>query len=119
MSHLTKECLVNLLTRVREDIQKEKQIPPASLSKEEQELLKMYIPMQLGEESAKKMMELLNEIREGKRPPLSEQERIELNQKNMEESLINFLSKLSTANQDELEAIHEMCERIRASRCDF
>ncbi|MCL5781627.1 MAG: hypothetical protein M1119_12245 [Firmicutes bacterium] len=50
--------------------------------------------MQLGEESAKKMMELVNEIREGKRPPLTDEERLELNQKNMEESLINFLTKI-------------------------
>ncbi|MEW6066015.1 hypothetical protein P378_14155 [Desulforamulus profundi] len=119
MSHLTKEGLADLLAKVKEDIQKENQIPPACLSKEEQELLKMYIPMQLGEESAKKMTELVNEIREGKRPPLTDEERLELNQKNMEESLINFLTKLSTAGDDEVETIREMCECIRASRCGF
>ncbi|GAB6158254.1 hypothetical protein JCM39194_14540 [Desulfotomaculum varum] len=116
MSHLTKDDLINLLNRVRQDMQNEKQIPPASLTEEEKELLKMYIPMQLSEENAKQMMEMLHEIQTGKRPPLSEQERIKLNKKNMDESLINFLNKLATADQDELAAIYEICERIRSNR---
>ncbi|CCO07648.1 hypothetical protein [Desulforamulus hydrothermalis] len=116
MSHLTKDDLVNLLNRLRQDMQNENQIQPASITEEEKELLKMYIPMQLSEESAKQMMEMLHEIQTGKRPPLSEQERIKLNQKNMDESLINFLNKLATADQDELAAIYEICERIRSNR---
>lgn len=117
MDHLTKEGLADLLKKVKEDIQKENKIPPTSLTKEAMDLLKMYIPMQLGEESSKKMMEMVNDIREGKRPPLSEQDRFELNQRNMDESLINILTKLSSANDDEVDALIEMCECIRISRC--
>ncbi|ABO51088.1 hypothetical protein Dred_2578 [Desulforamulus reducens MI-1] len=116
MQYLTQQGLVDLLLKTREEIQKENLVPPSFLGKEEQELLKMVIPMQLGEESASKMMVLVNEIREGKRPPLTEQDRIKLNQQNMEESLINFLTKLSTANEEELATALEMCETIRASR---
>ncbi|GAB6179954.1 hypothetical protein JCM14036_12730 [Desulfotomaculum defluvii] len=116
MMHLTQESLVDLLMNTRDAMQKGNKIPPVTLSMEDQEQLKMVIPMQLGEESAKKMMTIVNEIREGKRPPLSEQERISLNQKNMTESLTNFLIKLSTVNEEELAVIIEMCEAIRASR---
>ena len=106
MPHLSQEGLQELLTKARKEV----------LSTEEQELLKTVIPMQLGEENAKKMMVLVNEIREGKRPPLSEAERIEMNQKNMEETLINFLAKLGTATDEEMDSALEMCECIRASR---
>lgn len=119
MAHLTKEGLKELIYRVKEDIRRENQIPPSSLTKEEQELLKMYIPMQLGEENAKKMMLLVSEIREGKRAPLSEQERVEMNTRNMEESLINFLTRLSSATDEEVATAYEMCETIRASRSSY
>ncbi|MDO7786291.1 hypothetical protein [Desulforamulus aquiferis] len=107
MSHLTKEGLYQLISKARAS---------SPLTSEEQEQLKLYIPMQLGEESAKRMMTMVNDIREGKRSPLSEQERIELNSRNMDESLQNFLSKLSSSSDEEMESILEMCECIRASR---
>lgn len=106
MPHLSSEGLRELLTKARKE----------ELSPEEKELLKSVIPMQLGEENAKKMMILVNEIRDGKRPPLSEEERIEMNKRNMEETLVNFLAKLTTATDEELQSALEMCERIRASR---
>ena len=116
MPHLSQEGLQELLTKAREAVRANNQIPPASLNLEEQELLKTVIPMQLGEENAKKMMLLVTEIREGKRPPLSDEERLEMNQKNMEETLINFLTKLTTATDEEMNSVLEMCECIRASR---
>ena len=116
MSQYTQHDLSNLLAKSRDMVRSEEQIPPAALSKEDQEILKMYIPMHLSEKSAQKMMTMVNEIREGKRPPLNDQDRIELNQQNMEESLLNFLSKLSTAGDDEFESICDMCESIRKSR---
>lgn len=108
MTHLTQEELKNLIDKARSNA--------SSLSQEEQETIKLYIPMQLGEESAKKMMSLVTEIREGKRAPLSEEDRIALNQKNMEESLHNFLANLAKANDEELDSMYEMCETIRSSR---
>lgn len=116
MPHLTKEGLYELLSKTRGKLLIEKMDPTTVLSPKEQELLKMYIPMQLGEESAKRMMLVVSEIRDGKRQPLSEQERIELNLKNMQESLNNFLSKFSSATDEEMDSIYDMCERIRASR---
>jgi len=118
MTHLTQSELRVLLESIRKLSASDKQVSPASLAKEEQEALKMYIPMQLGEESAKKMMTMMNAVREGKRTPLTEEERVALNEKNMAESLVNFLAKLATASNDEFEAMCEMCECIRASRSD-
>lgn len=116
MAHLTQDELHSLITKTYAELQTAKEIPPATLSIEEQEQLKMYIPMQLGEESAKRMMSLVTDIREGKRAPMSEEDRAALNKKNMDESLINFLTKLASATEDELAAVYEMCETIRASR---
>lgn len=108
MTHLTQEELQNLIDKAHTNA--------SSLSQEEQETLKLYIPMQLGDESAKKMITLVTEIREGKRAPLADEDRIALNQKNMEESLHNFITNLAKASAEELDSIYEMCEAIRSSR---
>ena len=116
MTQFSEQDLCNLLTKARSMILVDETVPPAALSKEEQEIIKRYIPMQLNEDSAKKMMDMVNDIREGSRSPMNDQERLELNQKNMEESLINFLSRLRTADDDEFDSMCQMCECIRKSR---
>ncbi|AEF93551.1 hypothetical protein Desca_0666 [Desulfotomaculum nigrificans CO-1-SRB] len=115
MPHLTEDELLALLTRLRKEIPSQEQ-PLSLLTPEEQELLKMYIPMQLSEESAKRMMKVVTEVREGKRPPLTDEEKLALNRQSMDESLVNFLVQLGKSTDEEFEGIVEMCKRLR-DRC--
>ncbi|MBO8138250.1 MAG: hypothetical protein H0Z40_08965 [Desulfotomaculum sp.] len=104
MKHFTAEELRNILSRLRKKEQ---------VNEEELEILKFYIPLHLSKDNAEKMAQLVAEIRDGKRPPLSRKEQAEMHKQNIKESLDNLVNTLPTMDDKQFEEICSMCETLR------
>jgi uncharacterized membrane protein YgaE (UPF0421/DUF939 family) len=104
MKHFTTQELVDVLTKIRNR---------SELTSEEAETLKMYIPLHLNSEQAEEMSKLVEDIRSGKREPLSQEERALLHQKNMEHTLINIMQQIPQMNDVQFTETCNMCEVLR------
>ncbi|MTI79600.1 MAG: hypothetical protein FH758_01770 [Firmicutes bacterium] len=104
MQHFTADELKDVLNKLRN---KEK------VDNKELDRLKMYIPLHLTKEHAEEMAKMVEEIREGKRQPLSKEERAEMHQKNMAESLDNIVEALPKMDEKQYTEACTMCETLR------
>lgn len=104
MKHFSMEELKSVLLRIKDGTQ---------LLPEEGETLKMYIPMQLNKEQADQMAQMVEEIRSGKRAPMSMEEREEMHRDNMQKSLENMIAQLPQMNDAQFLEICNMCETLR------
>ncbi|MBM7854093.1 hypothetical protein JOC37_000465 [Desulfohalotomaculum tongense] len=104
MRHFTADELKNVFNKLRNR---------DSVTEEELEILKMYIPLHLSQERAEEMAKLVEAIREGKRAPLTKDERIEMHKKNMKQSLDNLVASLPGMDDKEFEEALRMCETLR------
>ncbi len=105
MKHFTADELKDVLTKLRN---REK------VSAEELETLKRYVPLHLDQASAERMSKIVDEIRSGKRPPMTPEERAELHQENINITIKNMVETLPTMSDDEFAQVISMCETLRA-----
>lgn len=104
MKNFTAEELKKVLTKMRNR---------ENLSEEELEGLKKCVPLHLDKENAEKMSKLVSEIRAGKRPPMTPEERAALHKKNIELTIKNMQNTLPNVSEQEFQQILLMCESLR------
>lgn len=104
MKHFTAKELKNVLLKIRAG---------EHMTPEEAETLKMYIPLQLSKEQATEMAKMIEKIRTGKQAPLTPEEQAELHQKNMQQSLKNFIEQLPQTSDVQFVEVCNMCEKLR------
>lgn len=107
MKHLTASELREVLVKIRNK---------EMVNKEDLEALKRYIPMHLSKEVGDKMSKLMEDIRTGKRPPMSDEERLVLHNENLEHSLVNVVKSIPEMNDEQFEEVCNMCETLRSSQ---
>ncbi|MEG6615608.1 hypothetical protein V6C27_04100 [Peptococcaceae bacterium 1198_IL3148] len=105
MKHFTAEELVAVLTKIRRGV---------ALTANESETLKLYLPLHLNSDRADKMAKLVEDIRNGKREPLSKKERIMMHQENMEQTLNNIIKQIPQMNDEQFTETCNMCEMLRS-----
>ncbi|WP_031514644.1 hypothetical protein [Desulfofalx alkaliphila] len=104
MKHFSSDELRDVLTRVRNKEQ---------VTADELDTLKKYIPMHLDKETADKMAKLMEDIRSGKRPPMSDEERSEMLRNNIDQSLKNVVNSIPQMTDEQFEETCNMCEILR------
>jgi uncharacterized membrane protein len=104
VKHFTEEDLKSVLLKIKDG---------TILLPEEAETLKRYIPMQLNKEQADQMSQMIEEIRNGERAPLSMEEREEMHRNNMQKSLENMILQLPQMNDAQFIEVCNMCETLR------